>query len=321
MSEPYAPVSVAARPVAVVGGHTGPSGGPTGPTGPIGTAAVTGPTGPIGPRGSMGTGPTGAGAFTGPTGPQGFTGPVGEGTQGPTGEQGPMGYTGPTGPTGVVGNLGPTGPATGPTGPAGPVGPAGLGSICGVSTPYFVDPTTYLTMPTRGNNPLQTVSAPKDMIVLIPIFIPYPRIYTKLAVQCVNDNPDGRFRMAIYDCDQNMHPTGVLLDSGNLVPQAKLMEVTFSLSLASRPYYLAMWCGDTFGFRAFYGEYVAQCLGMRSNATGWQTMIHNISYNRVFDEGDFPDLTSNNAYTMNHSSYATASGQQISFHQIIQGLR
>ena len=94
------PAPIAAQPVVVIGGPTGPSGGPTGPsgsTGPTGPIAATGITGPRGQTGPTGfTGSTGAGAFTGPTG---MTGPVGGGSPGPTG---PVGVTGATGPQGSI---------------------------------------------------------------------------------------------------------------------------------------------------------------------------------------------------------------------------
>lgn len=92
------PAPIMAKPVVVIGGHTGPSGGPTGPTGVAGPG-VTGSTGPQGLTGHTGptgsTGSPGAGAFTGPTG---MTGPPGVGSPstvvGPTGPQGPVGATG-----------------------------------------------------------------------------------------------------------------------------------------------------------------------------------------------------------------------------------
>jgi hypothetical protein len=91
------PAPIAAQPVVVVHGHTGPSGGPTGPTGLQGSASATGATGPtgfLGPSGPTGnTGPTGEGAFTGPTG---MTGPPGTGS--PSTIPGPTGATGPQGP-------------------------------------------------------------------------------------------------------------------------------------------------------------------------------------------------------------------------------
>src|SRR5262245_12724685 len=105
------PAPIAAQPVVVVGGPTGPSGGPTGVTGATGpTGTLTGPTGIRGPTGSSLTGPTGAtgaGAFTGPTG---MTGPVGAGGVGPTGPTGPIGvsqsayrtFVGPTGGWGTT---------------------------------------------------------------------------------------------------------------------------------------------------------------------------------------------------------------------------
>jgi hypothetical protein len=100
------PAPIAAMPVVVVGGPTGPASGltgSTGPTGPIAATGVTGPTGRLGPTGSTGpTGVTGAGAFTGPTG---FTGPPGS-----VGASSTV-----TGPTGATGLQGPAGTAQGVT--------------------------------------------------------------------------------------------------------------------------------------------------------------------------------------------------------------
>jgi hypothetical protein len=97
------PAPIMAKPVAVIGGHTGPSGGPTGPTGPEGPAAAIGP-----------------------TGPQGMIGPLGTG---PTGSTGAGAFTGPTGMTGPPGSLGASSTVTGPTGPSGPEGPEGPGAF------------------------------------------------------------------------------------------------------------------------------------------------------------------------------------------------
>lgn len=134
------PAPIYARPVVVVNGHTGPSGGPTGPTGSTGPTGATGKaasTGATGPTGAGPTGPTGPSSFTGPTGasgPPGNPGPTGlsaAGSTGPTGNTGPLG-TGPTGSTGVTGpNGGPTGAtgATGTTGNTGPTGPAQVANL------------------------------------------------------------------------------------------------------------------------------------------------------------------------------------------------
>jgi hypothetical protein len=95
-TQPSVPAPIMTKPVVVVGGHTGPSGGPTGPTGVAGPG-ITGPTGLQGITGHTGptgiTGAQGAGAFTGPTG---NTGPPGIGS--------PSVVAGPTGPTGSGGS-------------------------------------------------------------------------------------------------------------------------------------------------------------------------------------------------------------------------
>lgn len=94
-----APAPVAAQPVVVVHGPTGPAGSNTGLTGPTGFTGPTGTmTGPTGYTGATGLGATGA---TGSTGPVGSTGPAGS----PTGATGPTG-SGSTGPTGAAGGGG-----------------------------------------------------------------------------------------------------------------------------------------------------------------------------------------------------------------------
>lgn len=296
------PHIVLAKPVRVVGGPTGPNNGPTGPTGPIGTQSVTGPTGPTGHTGPMGTGPTGSPSHTGPTGPTGQTGPYGGGPIGPTGEQGSIGLTGPTGPTGTVGPTGIDGPATGPTGPAGNVGPAGAGNVAGIGVPFFDDTNVYLTMPTVPNIPLGTVTIPANTIVLIPVYIPYGRVYTKLAIQSYQANTEARFRMGVYACDEDMHPTTPVVDSGNMTPVMDMNTATFSQALSPRPYYLAIWCGTDLTFKSFPGTYVMQTLGLRCTSSGWDRFLHNLSYDVTFDEGDFPDLTSNDDYSANSAA-------------------
>lgn len=113
-TQPSVPAPIMTKPVVVVGGHTGPSGGPTGPTG------YQGPTG-LGATGSMGA--------TGVTG-----------NTGPTGSPGAGAFTGPTGNTGPAG-IGVPSSVAGPTGPAGPVGSAGApGGIGDYQTYQLVNP-------------------------------------------------------------------------------------------------------------------------------------------------------------------------------------
>lgn len=117
-----------ARPVVVIGGHTGPSGGPTGPTGAPGPASTVGPQGPPGPTGSFGTGPTGPQGSTGTDGPKGLTGPPGSfgpaGSTGPTGAQGAPGDTLMAFKTAILG------------GPYGPIGTAP--TLIGISIAHIV---------------------------------------------------------------------------------------------------------------------------------------------------------------------------------------
>lgn len=296
------PRPIQAKPIVVIGGPTGPAGGPPGPTGPQGDATMTGPTGPVGPTGVMGTGPAGDGAYTGPTGAPGPTGPVGEGAQGPPGPTGSMGYTGDRGPTGMQGPQGVTGSASGPTGAPGPAGPPGAGNVCGVAAPYFADPSTYLVMPAVSNIPLNNRTVEPHILTLTPIYIPYSRVYTIMAIQSNSIDPDGRFRLGIYDCTEDMHPTVPVMDSGNLAPTLDMMEVRFSVLLRPKPYYIALWSGGSFSFKAYPGDYVIQSLGTRCTSQGWYGHVHNVSYAIQFDEGDFPDLTTNNSYTLNHAT-------------------
>jgi hypothetical protein len=310
MADPLAPVLIEAYPVMVVGGHTGPAGGPTGPTGPAGIATLIGPTGPTGPRGPIGTGPTGAGAFTGPTGPTGLTGPVGEGMPGATGSTGDTGPTGPLGFPGQVGPVGPAGPATGPTGPAGPNGPAGAGNVCGAQAPLYSNPNTFLVMPLIGNNPLISVDIDPHTVILTPVYVPYGRVYTSIAVNCLGGFPGARYRLAIYDCTDSMHPTVPLFDSGDIAYVVGFSQISFSVALSPKPYYLALWADSGVGFTGIYGAYTIQTLGLRADASGWQSFVHNLSYAINYDGGNFPDLTSNNGYLMNAAAgFVTNKGE------------
>lgn len=87
------PAAVMARPIVLVNGPTGSSGGPTGATGPTGSTGVTGPTGFRGATGPSGANSTVTGP-TGNTGPTGYTGPQGNTVTGPTGYSGPTGSSG-----------------------------------------------------------------------------------------------------------------------------------------------------------------------------------------------------------------------------------
>lgn len=241
-----------------------------------------------------------------------MTGPFGAGPEGPTGDQGSIGYTGDTGPTGTIGPTGGDGSATGPTGPGGPVGPFGSGNICGMMTPYFADTDTYLIMPVSPNAPTGSTTVSADTIILIPVFIPFARTYTKLAIQSMQANPAARYRLGIYDCDEEMHPLNPIVDSGNLAPTLDINTVTFSQALSPKPYYLAIWCGSALTFKSYPGTYVIQALGLRCTSAGWERMLHNLSYSVTFDEGDFPDLTGNDDYTMNTAAaFSFSNGEPI----------
>jgi hypothetical protein len=292
------PAPIATKPVVVIGGPTGPSGGPTGPTGPAGLATVTGATGVHGPTGPLGltgaTGATGAGAFTGP---MGMTGPVGVGLLGPTGYQGDIGETGPTGPTGI-GATGATGNPGGPTGPQGAIGATGGGgAIGGTVVPFFADPDVYHTWNVTNNVVQIGSSISANVLVLKPIYIPYPRLYTKMAIHIGTVNPAARFRMGIYDCNGDMHPTVPLCDSGDLTPSATgLMTFTFSVTLASKPYYLAYWANGVIGCMAWTGTYFLDTLGIKTTSAGFGTFIGQIHYFRAY--AAFPNLTADNTHTL-----------------------
>jgi hypothetical protein len=313
----YAPEPIPARPVVVVGGHTGPAGGPAGPTGLPGIEpGPTGNTGPTGPTGKFGTGPTGPASDTGPTGPTGLTGPEGTGPEGPTGPSGDVGWTGPMGDTGPTGPTGVTGPATGPTGPYGPVGPGGSGNICGQMVPFFVDPTMYLTMPVSNNFPLFSVAGPPDRISLVPVYVPYARLYTALVAQVYQTNPSILFRMGIYDCGPNMHPTVPLVDSGNLTPVAGIMSVPFSVALSPKPYFLAFWSNGSPQMIGILGQYLVPTLGFDSDTFNFTTPVHHLYYTGKIYGGVFPDLTADNGFTL--GVVTAASGMSA---YILQGIR
>jgi hypothetical protein len=314
---------IAARPVIVTGGPTGPAGGPTGSTGPTGPATLTGPTGPIGPPGPQGTGPAGTVGPTGPTGIPGPTGPVGIGVQGDTGGTGDTGATGPTGMTGDRGDVGPTGPATGPTGPAGPVGPAGIGNICGVQVPMFAYTNTFLTMPALSNVPLTNRTLEQHTIYLVPIYIPYPRLYTAMAAH-VNTLSAAGFKMGIYDCNQDMHPTVAVAQTNAMSPNGTFTQVPINVMLGCKPYYLALWGNDGISFVAFPGTYCIHTLGWRCDSSGWTLPIHNVTYAAHFDGGSFPDLTNNDNYVLNYAAVpddAVLPSQFPQVAQVIVGIR
>lgn len=138
------PSPIAAFPVVVIGGHTGPGGGPTGPTGADGPVAALGPTGPRGMTGPDGTGPTGPpglGAFTGPTG---FTGPPGS--------FGGAGFTGPTGATGMTGPRAAEGSFSNilVNQWAGPYGPYGVNTMLGLGARYTTKLSGIIMMTWSG---------------------------------------------------------------------------------------------------------------------------------------------------------------------------
>jgi hypothetical protein len=313
------PEPVLTRPVVVVGGHTGPAGGPTGATGPQGiTPGPTGVMGPTGPTGVFGTGPTGERGETGPTGPTGVTGPLGFGPDGPPGPTGDTGPTGGLGPTGPKGATGVTGSATGPTGPAGPVGPLGGGSICGQQVPFFGDPSIYLTMPIMSNFPISSVSGPPNRMSLVPIYIPYARLYTTMMLDMSPDNPAARIRMGIYDCDGDMHPTVPLMDSGQILVIDGLNFISFNLVLSPKPYYIAYWANSSPSIAGILGRYIVQTLGFKAEGSGYAQPMHHIAYLGKTFGPPFPDLTLDDGYTL---QFVSQSGNTDVFAYPIIGIR
>lgn len=135
---PAAPVM--ARPVVVVSGHTGPSGGPTGPTGELGPTGAPGPASVIGPTGPFGTGPTGQLGPTGTDGPRGLTGPPGA-----------VGSPGPIGPTGVIGPTGTALQGVFSTQAFGPIGPYGTSlTAIGIGISYAIKTTGFVCVTISG---------------------------------------------------------------------------------------------------------------------------------------------------------------------------
>jgi hypothetical protein len=310
------PEPVKARPVVVVGGFTGPAGGPTGETGPQGIEpGPTGATGPVGPTGLFGTGPTGPASHTGPTGIPGATGPLGSGPDGPEGPTGETGSTGDTGPTGPMGGLGATGPATGATGPAGPIGPLGGGNICGQQVPFFNDSTVYLTMPIMSNFPVQWVTGAAHRLVLVPVYVPYSRIYTMMMIDTANSS--AKIRMGIYDCNSDMHPTVPLVDSGHLSPPGGPLSFAFSVALSPKPYYLAYWTDESVSVAGLLGRWIVQTLGFKTEGSWFAQPMHHLAYDKVYGP-PLPDLTADETYVL---KYVSQSGNTDVSAYILQGIR
>jgi len=298
------------KPVVVIEGATGLPGGPTGPDGPEGAAAATGPTGYVGPTGPMGfTGPAGVGAITGPTGPLGETGPTGGGGfTGWEGYYGPPGDTGPTGVAGPTGRVGSTGSASAPTGGSGTTGTAGIGNVGGIQVPLFHAQEVYLTTPL-----IETGSYPSNWeyqglgaltVYLIPVFVPFARTYTEIAVDSYQAYIyyGERMRLGIYDCNTDMHPTVPIFDSGTISPIGKgRMTASFSLALQPKPYYLAVYADSGIALRCFSITTLNQTLGLvrfspASFNVGWRTESFALSWHEFYISfGPLPDLTARTA--------------------------
>jgi hypothetical protein len=292
------PAELMLRPVVTIG----PT-GPVGATGAPGASGFAGGTGPIGPRGARGlpgaAGPTGAGFITGSTGPRGMTGPLdvqgGTGDQGWWGDWGSEGDTGPTGPTGARGNAG---DSQAPIGVTGVAGPTGHGNYGGMSAPFFAAPEVYLTTPiVQWPAEKQYYQISNGVIALQPVFVPYPRVFTSIAVDSYQARSGVKFRLGIYDCDQNMHPTIPLFDSGDLFPVQGRVAAFCNVSLLAKPYYLAF-ADDTFGvyFAGVAATMPLQTLGWRKYADNsrWMFEAQYMVFNPPFGGwgyGPLPDLT------------------------------
>ena len=259
-------------------GPTGPLGG----TGPVGVAGATGigPTGPKGYRGYYNTGPTGPSGVTGFTGPLGWTGPQGFGSEtGPQGDGGDWGIDGPTGDTGSIGPTGHLGPGgNAPTGITGVSGSTGTGDYGGTDAPFFYDSEVFLTTPTLGvanqtGSPWGFGSTNLFHITLVPVFVPFARTFTEIAVEVAQTYyPTIGIQLGIYDCGADMHPTLPLFDSGLIAPLGKgRMTAAFSLALQAKPYYLAISANQAVSIRTFSAAYVVPTLGMKRYSPIWGT--------------------------------------------------
>jgi hypothetical protein len=282
---------------------TGPSGPRidlTGPTGPQGSMAPTGPTGSVGNTGPMDIGATGPTAKLGVTGPRGATGPQASGdVTGATGPYGDFGLDGASGPVGVLGPTGYTGPGGGPLGGTGVTGPTGTGNVAGVQAPIFASATPYLTAAplvgtAAGEGTFnQYRSHLPNYIYLTPIFVPFARTYTSMMVESYTLNTPAFFRMGLYDCTEEMHPTVPLVDSGNTPVAAGLITCSFSVALNPKPYFLAFWCNIANIFFKFWDvRDVAPTLGMKlyPDSSAWSNSINFMRYSRTYS-GGLPDLT------------------------------
>ena len=295
------------RPVVIIEGPTGPSGGEIGPAGPEGAAALTGPTGPAGPAGPIEIGPTGPGAVFGPTGAQGATGPADIGFTGPWGDWGEQGVDGPTGASGPQGRVGPIGMSNAPTGASGASGPSGMGNVCGVSVPFFTDPNIWLTPPMgevgRFPLPLRSTEFGAHTLYLFPVWVPFPRTFTQIAVESAHLNNYSSIRFGIYDCTQDMHPTVPLYDSGALGPPVGKGLITsppFSLPLSAKPYYFAYLSNESLSFKYLSAVDMQAPLGWRRYPDGvgydyppWKFEACTLIYTAWnWGMGPLPDLTS-----------------------------
>jgi hypothetical protein len=297
---------ISGKPIVVVGGPTGLL-GPAGVAGPEGPPAVTGATGPTGEPGSMGLiGPTGRDMPTGPVGPRGETGAQRFDDTGPTGPYGDDGPQGPTGSLGDTGITGPTGPRGGQTGPVSDLtGPTGASAIAVSQVPFFADPDVFLTVPvlTHFEDGQRYWAMSTNMICLVPIFVPYARLFTQIAVENYTSyNYLARFRLGIYDCDQTMHPTVPLFSSESIAPPVPLTGgryvVPMSTPLQPKPYFLAYWgSGTAMTLKAFESNQIPAVLGLQKrfftadNNTFFQTHVGALSFGQTYGP-PFPNLTS-----------------------------
>jgi len=298
------PAPITLKPTVVLGitGALGPPGlpGPEGSSLAIGTTGPRGMTGPVGDFGA-----TGSNAGTGPTGPRGATGPPEVIELGPTGWWGDWGDEGPTGITGFAGRTGVPGNAGGPAGITGTVGPTGAGSYGGLQAPIFAASEVYLT-PTYLNRfnvdwtgKLEYYQVSNGVIILVPVFVPFPRSFTELVVDSYQERSFGVFfRMALYDCDVNMHPTVPLIQSPDIIPggQGRIGFSFSSLALQAKPYYFAF-LSNTYGvyYRAMASYQPAPVLGWRKYADNTQWMFEAVqmkysNFNYGYNQG-FINLT------------------------------
>ena len=127
------------------------------------------------------------------------------------------------------------------------------------------------------------------------MYVPFARTFTSIVIESYQAvYPTDRMRLGVYDCDQNMHPTVPVFDSGNISPIGigRIMA-SGSFALQAKPYYLAL-LTDTFGinFRGYAADQYLMTLGWRKYAdnSAWMYDSPGMTYSGG-GYAPFPDLT------------------------------